>query len=67
MGAWITEDERSEKEILTSLGIAKPAFSKMKELLTREWVKKVKNKIVRAVNWSEAPYYVEISIRNLVH
>ena len=35
LGAWITEDGRSEVEIRTRLGMAKDAFNKRKELLTR--------------------------------
>ena len=31
LGAWITEDGRSETEIKTRIGMAKDAFSKRKE------------------------------------
>ncbi len=35
LGAWITEDGRCKTEIRTRIGMAKDAFSKRKELLTR--------------------------------
>ena len=45
LGAWITEDGRSEVEIRTRLGMAKDAFSKWKELLTRGMSKEVKKRL----------------------
>ena len=39
---WITEDGRSEVEIRTRVGMAKDAFNKRKELLTRGMSKEVK-------------------------
>ena len=59
LGAWITEDGRSETEIKTRLGMAKDAFSKRKELLTRSMSKRVKKKIVKTVIWSMALYSAE--------
>ena len=56
LGAWITEDGRNEVEIRTRLGMAKDAFSKRKELLTRGMSKEVTKKIVKTVIWSVAPY-----------
>ena len=47
LGAWITEDGRSEVEIRTRIGMAKYAFNKRKELLTRGMSKEVKKKIVK--------------------
>ena len=59
LGAWITEDGRNEVEIRTRLGMAKDAFSKRKELLTRRMSKEVKKKIVKMVTWSVALYSTE--------
>jgi hypothetical protein len=49
LGAWITEDGRCETEIKTRIGMAKGAFSKKKELLTKGLSRTVKKKIVLAV------------------
>ena len=59
LGAWITEDGRSETEIKTRLAMAKDAFCKKKELLTRGMSKEVKKKIVKTVIWSVALYCAE--------
>jgi hypothetical protein len=59
LGAWITEDGRSEVEIRTRIGMAKDAFNKRKELLTRGMSKEVKKKIVKTVIWSVALYSAE--------
>ena len=48
-GAWITEGGRIVAEIRTRLGMAKDAFSKRKELLTRRMSKEVKKKIVKTL------------------
>ena len=59
LGAWITEDGRSETEIKTRIGMAKDAFSMRKELLTRGMSRGVKKRIVKTVIWSMALYSAE--------
>ena len=59
LGAWITEDGRCETEIKARIGMAKGAFSKRKELLTKGLSRTVKKKIVKAVVWSVALYGAE--------
>ncbi len=59
LGAWITEDGRCGTEIRTRKGMAKDAFSKRKELLTRGMSNAVKKKIVKTVIWSIALYCAE--------
>ena len=53
------EDGRSETEIRVRIGMAKDAFSKRKELLTRGPSRIVKKKIVKAGIWSVALYSAE--------
>ena len=36
LGAWMTEDGRCELEVKTRIAMAKEAFSKRRELLTRD-------------------------------
>src|SRR5580698_2115631 len=59
LGAWITDDGRNETEIRTRLAMAKDAFSKRRELLTKGLSRSVKKRIVRAIVWSVALYGAE--------
>ena len=54
LGAWTTDDGRCETEIKARIGMAKDAFSKRKELLTKGLHRVVKKKIVKAIVWSVA-------------
>lgn len=59
LGAWITDDGRCETEIKARVAMAKIAFSKKKELLTRSLSKQIKKKIVKTVIWPTALYAAE--------
>jgi len=52
LGAWITNDGRCDTEISMRIGMAKDAFSKHKQLLTKGMSTVVKRKIVKALIWS---------------
>lgn len=59
LGAMITEDGRSEKEVKVRIAMAKNTFSKRRELLTRNMSREVKKKIVKTVVWSVALFGCE--------
>jgi hypothetical protein len=59
LGSWITEDGRCETEVKARIGMAKEAFSKRKELLTKKMSRVVKKKIIKTVIWSVALYAAE--------
>ena len=59
LGAIITEDGRCEAEVKARIAMAKDAFSKRKELLSRNMSRVVKKKIVKAIIWSVALYGCE--------
>ena len=59
LGSWLTEDGRTETEIKVRISMAKEAFCKRKELLTRGLNKKVKKKIVKTMIWPVALYGAE--------
>ena len=59
LGSWITDDGRSELEVKTRIAMAKEAFNKRKELLSRKMSKTVKKKIIKTVVWSVALYASE--------
>lgn len=59
LGAWIVDDGRCEVEIKARIAMAKVAFSKRKELLTRSLSKQIKKKIIKAVIWPTALYAAE--------
>ena len=51
LGAWITEDGRCEVDIRTRIAIAKDAFTKRKELLSRRMKLITKKRIITTVIW----------------
>jgi len=59
LGSTMTEDGRCESEIKIRIAMAKEAFSKRRELLTRRFRKRVKNKIVKTLVWSVLLYGCE--------
>ena len=52
LGSLITDDGSCSKEIRARIAMAKTAFNRRKELLTRGIKQKVKKKIIKAVFWS---------------
>jgi len=56
LGSTMTEDGRCETEIKVRIALAKEAFSKRRELLTKSFRKEVKKKIVKTLVWSTLPY-----------
>ena len=56
LGSWVTEDGRCDTEIKSRIAMAKTAFKRMKELLTKNMSLSVKKKIVKAVVWSVLLY-----------
>jgi hypothetical protein len=59
LGAIITEDNRCIDEIKARIGMAKEAFTKRKELLTRRIGRDVRKKIVKTLIWPVALYGCE--------
>jgi len=59
LGSYISEDGRCEEEIRVRIGVAKEAFSKRKELLTKKMSKKLKKRIIKTIIWSVALYAAE--------
>jgi hypothetical protein len=59
LGALISEDGRCESEVKVRIGMGKDAFSKRKELLTKNFSRNIKIQIVKAVVWSVALYGCE--------
>ena len=59
LGAWMTEDGRCELEVKTRIAMAKEAFSKRRELLTKGLCLATKKKIVKVLVWSVALYGCE--------
>jgi len=59
LGSHITDDGRCEAEIKTRIGLAKDAFKKRKELLTKKMKRELKKKIIKTVVWSVALYGCE--------
>ena len=55
----ITEDGRCETEVKVRIAMAKEAFNKRKELLSRNMNRRVKQKFVKAIVWTVAPYECE--------
>jgi len=56
LGSTMTEDCRCETEIKVRIALAKEAFSKRRELLTKPFRKEVKKKIVKTLVWSTLLY-----------
>ena len=59
LGAWITEDGRSDLEVRTRIAMAKESFSKRRELLTKGLNVDTKKKIIKTLVWSVALYGCE--------
>ena len=56
MGSWITEDGKCDADVKSRVAKAKEAFGKRKELLCRNFSKKIKKQIVKAMVWSVMLY-----------
>jgi hypothetical protein len=59
LGSYITDNGRCEVEIKTRIALAKDAFMKRKELLTKRMKRELKKKIIKTVVWSVALYGCE--------
>lgn len=59
LGSTMTEDGRCETEIKIRIALAKDAFSKRKELLTKRFSRKVKKKIIKTLVWTTLLYGCE--------
>ena len=59
MGAWLTEDDKCDVEIRSRLAMAKDAFNRRKELLSKRMNIDTKKRIVKALVWSVALYGAE--------
>jgi hypothetical protein len=59
LGSTMTEDGRCESEVKIRIALAKEAFSKRKELLTKKFKKRVKKKLVKTLVWSVLLYGCE--------
>jgi hypothetical protein len=59
LGSTITENGRCEAEIKIRIALAKEAFSKIKELLTKRFKMTIKKKIVKTLIWTTLLYGCE--------
>ena len=59
LGSLITEDGRRKDEVKQRIGMAKDAFYKRKELLTKKLNKDIKKRMVRTLIWPVALYGCE--------
>src|SRR6218665_2244047 len=58
LGALITSDGRCETEIKTRIGMAKNAFNQRMELLSKNLNKAIKERIIKAIIWSVALFFL---------
>ena len=56
LGVWITEDGKCELEIKTRIALAKDAFTKRRELMTKGLNRETKKRIIKSLVWSVALY-----------
>jgi len=56
LGALISEDGTSEAEVRTRIAMAKDAFNKKRELLTKRMSTSLKKRVIKTVVWSTALY-----------
>ena len=59
LGAWITDDAKCDLELRDRIAVAKEAFSKRRELLTKGLSLATKKKIIKTLIWSVALYGAE--------
>ena len=59
LGSTITENGRCETEIQARIALAKEAFSKRKELLTKRFSMDVKKQVVTTLTWTISLYGCE--------
>ena len=59
LGSVITEDRRSRSDVKTRIAMAKVAFNKRKELLTKELTMKLKTRMVKVLVWPVVLYGCE--------
>jgi len=59
LGSWITDDGRCDKEIKARIVMAKEAFSRRKELMTRSLSRKIKKRIIKSLVWTIVLYGAE--------
>src|SRR5919106_4121377 len=58
-GAILSEDGKCSEDVKVRIGMAKDAFNKRKELLSKRFCKSVKKRIVKTLIWSAALYSCE--------
>src|SRR5215470_9981515 len=51
LGSWLTDDGRCELEVKCRIAMAKEAFGKRKELLTRSLQRETKKRIIKSIIW----------------
>jgi len=59
LGSIISDDGTCEAEIRSRIAMAKQAFNKRRELLTKRMSKQLKKRVIKAVVWSTALYGAE--------
>ena len=59
LGSMITEDARCIEDVKQRIGMAKDAFSKRRELLTKSMSKELKKRMVKTLVWPVALYGCE--------
>jgi hypothetical protein len=59
LGSVITDDGRCIEDVKTRIGMAKDAFNKRKELLTKRMSKEIKKRMVKTLVWPVAMYGCE--------
>ena len=59
LGVWMTEDGRCNEEIKCRIAMAKEAFMKRRELLTRGMKRETKKRIIKVMVWTVALYGAE--------
>ena len=59
LGSVISEDGRSNKEVITRIALAKEAFNRRRELLTKSWNRGLKKRMVKILVWSVVLYGCE--------
>src|SRR5437867_8822552 len=56
LGSVITEDGRSHSNVKVRIAMAKDAFNKRKELLTKGWSRRLKMRMVKVLVWPVVLY-----------
>ena len=65
LGVWMMEDGRCDTEVKIRIAMARYAFCKIKELLTKSMSREVKKKIIKTLVWSVMLYGCETWTMNV--